>query len=99
MAPGSSHSRNAPLPRAAIPARRGPPPGSENWRAPWAQMKYWSFHPCIFPAMLGAVSPGAKPGDLVHVYDKEGNPFGAGLYHPRARVPLRVLYQIGRAHV
>ncbi len=42
--------------------------------------------------MLGAVSPGAKAGDLVHVYDKEGNPFGAGLYNPRARVPLRVIH-------
>ena len=82
----------APPPRPQAPTRRGPPPGSDLWRAPWAQMKYWSFHPCIFPAMLGAVSPGAKAGDLVHVYDKEGNPFGAGLYHPRARVPLRVLY-------
>ena len=79
-------------PRPESRPRLGPPPGSEAWRKPWAQMKYWSFQPCIYPAMLGAVSPEAKAGDLVNVYDKEGNPFGAGIYHPRARVPLRVIY-------
>jgi 23S rRNA (cytosine1962-C5)-methyltransferase len=41
--------------------------------------------------MIGAVSPDAKAGDLVAVYDKEGNRFGAGLFNPRARVPLRVV--------
>lgn len=41
--------------------------------------------------MLGAVSPDARPGDWVTVYDKSGRPFGAGLYNPNARVPLRVL--------
>jgi 23S rRNA (cytosine1962-C5)-methyltransferase len=69
-----------------------PPPGSEGWRAPWVQLKTFSFHPCLYPAMLGAVSPDARPGDLVTIYDREGRPFGAGLYNPRARVPLRVFY-------
>ncbi len=41
--------------------------------------------------MLGAVSDDARPGDWVAVYDKHGRVFGAGLYNPRARVPLRVL--------
>ena len=41
--------------------------------------------------MLRAVSPDAGPGDLVHVYDKEGQIFGSGFYNPKARVPLRVL--------
>jgi 23S rRNA (cytosine1962-C5)-methyltransferase len=27
----------------------------------------------------------------VHVYDKDGQPFGTGFYNPKARVPLRVL--------
>lgn len=42
--------------------------------------------------MLNAASPDCKPGSLVHVYDKEGRPFGAGLYNPTARVPLRMLF-------
>jgi 23S rRNA (cytosine1962-C5)-methyltransferase len=41
--------------------------------------------------MLGAVSPDAKAGDLLSVYDKQGRLFGAGLYNPGARVPLRIL--------
>ncbi|MBL6764514.1 MAG: class I SAM-dependent rRNA methyltransferase [Verrucomicrobiae bacterium] len=58
----------------------------------WAQIKYWSFSPAIFPNMISAVSPEAKPGDLVTVYDKEGGRFGHGLYNPKARVPLRVIH-------
>ena len=55
-------------------------------------MKYYSYHPCIYPAMLGAVSENARPGDVVAVYDKEGQPFGAGLYNPASRVPLRMFH-------
>ncbi|MBE7495658.1 MAG: class I SAM-dependent rRNA methyltransferase [Verrucomicrobiaceae bacterium] len=87
-----------PPPRPNRPSRRPPPPapaasapGSEHWRAPWAQMKYFSFNPAVYPNMLTAVSPDAGPGDLVHVYDKEGQRFGTGFYNPKARVPLRVL--------
>jgi 23S rRNA (cytosine1962-C5)-methyltransferase len=42
--------------------------------------------------MLRAVSPNAQPGNLVNVYDKSGNLFGAGLYNHKARVPLRMLH-------
>lgn len=56
------------------------------------QLKYFSYHPTIYPAMISAASPAAKAGDLVHVYDKEGQPFGAGLWNPDARVPLRVVH-------
>lgn len=59
---------------------------------PWVQLKYITFHPCIYPAMIKAASPDARPGSLVHVYDKQGRPFGAGWYHPKARVPLRMIY-------
>jgi 23S rRNA (cytosine1962-C5)-methyltransferase len=55
------------------------------------QLRTFSFHPCLYPAMLNAASPDAKPGSFVQVYDKEGRPFGAGLYNPTARVPLRML--------
>jgi 23S rRNA (cytosine1962-C5)-methyltransferase len=60
------------------------------WRRPWVQLRTFSFHPCLFPATLGGASPDAQAGDLVTVCDREGNVFGAGLYNPRARVPLRV---------
>jgi 23S rRNA (cytosine1962-C5)-methyltransferase len=42
--------------------------------------------------MIGAVSPGVQPGALVFVYDPDGRPFGQGLYNPKARVPLRMVY-------
>lgn len=58
---------------------------------PWAQLKYVTFQPQIFPRLLGAVSPDARPGDLVHVFDKMGCPAGIGLFNPRAKIPLRVV--------
>lgn len=86
------------MPRPSFPRRPGPaapkppPPGSEDWSRPWAQMKYFSYHPAVFPNMVGAVSSDAGAGDLVNVYDKEGQRFGAGYLNPKARVPLRVLH-------
>lgn len=76
-------------PRRESPAP--PPAGSGSWLRPWAQMKYFSFHPAVYPNMLRAVSPDAKAGDLVNVYDKEGQLFGSGFFNPNAKVPLRVL--------
>lgn len=58
---------------------------------PWVQLKFFTFQPAIFPRMLGQVSPGAKPGDWVTVYDKAGKVCGNGLYNPRAKIPLRVV--------
>jgi 23S rRNA (cytosine1962-C5)-methyltransferase len=71
-----------------------PPPAepSPSWRAPWVQLKTFSFHPSIYPAMILRSSQGIAPGTLVAVYDRSDRPFGAGLWNPRARVPLRVLY-------
>jgi 23S rRNA (cytosine1962-C5)-methyltransferase len=74
-----------------MPRSKAPPLGSENWPTPWAQMKYFSYNPAVYPNMLLAVSPDAQAGDLVHVYDKEGQPFGTGFFNPRANVALRVL--------
>ena len=76
---------------SARPESKAPPPGSEHWRAPWVQIKYFSYHPCLYRSMIRAASAQINPGDLVHVYDKEGNPFGVALYNRTARVPLRVL--------
>lgn len=61
------------------------------WITPWARLKYVTFQPHIFPRLLGEVSPGARPGDLVAVYDKGGELCGMGLYNPRAKIPLRVV--------
>jgi len=58
---------------------------------PWAQLKFFTFQPAIFPRMLGEVSPDARPGDLVHVFDKSGAFAGGGLFNPRAKIPLRVV--------
>jgi len=60
-------------------------------REPWAQLKFFTFQPHIFRRMLGKVSKGARPGDLVSVYDKAGNLCGGGLYNPHAKIPLRVV--------
>ena len=62
-----------------------------QWSKPWAQLKFVSFQPAIFPRMLGEVSRDAKPGDLVAVYDKFGHRVGTGLFNPRAKMPLRVV--------
>jgi len=75
------------LPSASAP----PPPGSESWPQPWAQMKYFSFNPSVYPNMLSAVSREAVAGDLIHVYDKDGMPFGTGFFNPKAKVAVRVM--------
>jgi 23S rRNA (cytosine1962-C5)-methyltransferase len=61
------------------------------WAKPWAQLKYFTFQPAIFPRLLGQVSADARPGDFVNVYDKNGNLAGGGLYNPRAKMVLRVV--------
>lgn len=61
------------------------------WPKPWAQLKYFTFQPAIFPRLLGQVSSDARPGDFVNVYDKNGNLAGGGLFNPRAKIPLRVV--------
>jgi 23S rRNA (cytosine1962-C5)-methyltransferase len=61
------------------------------WSQPWVQLKFVTFQPHIFPRMMGRVSSDAKNGDLVAVYDKNGQRIGAGLFNPRAKIPLRVI--------
>ena len=67
------------------------PEGSENWVRPWVQLKYFTYNPAVFPRMLGAVSPDAKKGGLINVYDKNGELFGGGFWNPQSRTPLRML--------
>ena len=76
-------------------SRNAVPVDPSLWTKPWAQLKFVSFQPAIFPRMLGEVSRDARPGDLVNVYDKFGNRVGIGLYNPRAKMPLRVVVHTG----
>lgn len=71
---------------AADPAVAGPR------QSPWVELKYFSFASQLYPAMIREASPDAAPGSLVSVYDKEGRRFGAGLFNPQARVPLRMFH-------
>lgn len=76
-----------------LPEKAAPkvPVDRSLWQRPWAQLKFVSFQPAIFPRMLGEVSSDARPGDLVNVYDKFGNRVGIGLFNPRSKMPLRVV--------
>lgn len=71
--------------------------GFQNGRAvedggvPSVQLKYQTFHPSIWPKMVGEVSRDAKAGDLVEVIGRQGTRFGWGLWNPKARMPLRVV--------
>lgn len=58
---------------------------------PTVQIKTISFHPSIWPKMIGEVSRDAKAGDLVRVIGRDGAPFGWGLWNPRSRMPLRIV--------
>ena len=58
---------------------------------PKVHLKYQTFHPSIWPKMVGEVSRDAKPGDLVEVFGKQGTRFGWGLCNPKARMPLRIV--------
>ncbi|WP_265595122.1 class I SAM-dependent rRNA methyltransferase [Haloferula sp. BvORR071] len=57
---------------------------------PTVRLKYFSYHPAIWPRMIGEVSRDAKAGSLVQVIDKEGKPFGSAFWNPKAGMPLRV---------
>jgi 23S rRNA (cytosine1962-C5)-methyltransferase len=80
------HSKDKNVVNSAAPS-----PDSAPWREPWVQLKFFTFQPQIFPRMLGRVSRGARPGDLVSVYDKSGKLCGAGLYNPDVKIPVRVV--------
>ncbi len=88
--------RRQPLRVTNRPPRRDPAPpivkaDTTSWARPWVQMKYFSFAPAVYPNMLAGVSPDATAGELVTVYDRDGQVFGRGIYNPRAKVAVRVL--------
>ncbi|MEG0023902.1 MAG: class I SAM-dependent rRNA methyltransferase [Akkermansia sp.] len=79
-------------PRKRLTYRDGTPLGSEEWLSPWVELKYFSYNPAVFPRMIGSISGDAAPGQLVHVYDKNGELFGAGFWNEQSRTPLRIVY-------
>ncbi len=83
------------LPTEKKPSAHPAPPRTtvdrSAWPTPWAQLKYFTFAPAIFPRLLGEVSRDARPGDFVNVFDKNGALCGGGLFNPRAKIPLRVV--------
>lgn len=58
---------------------------------PSVSIKTYSFHPSIWPKMIGEASSDARSGDLVEVLDKDGATFGWGFYNPRSNMPLRIV--------
>ena len=90
-AEGDDESLLQPAPAPGGGRQLPPPvPPAERLR-PWVQLKYITFQPAIFPRLMGEASSDARPGDLVTVYDKGGQPLGIGLYNPRAKMVLRVV--------
>jgi 23S rRNA (cytosine1962-C5)-methyltransferase len=67
------------------------PAGSASWPTPWVQLRTFSFSSTLYPAMIAASSTDAKPGDLVRVYDRNGQRFGTGLFNAHARMALRMI--------
>lgn len=68
-----------------------PPPLLLFSAVPTVQLKYQSFHPSIWPKMIGEVSRDAHAGSFVQVLGREGTPFGWGLWNPKSRMPLRMV--------
>lgn len=60
-------------------------------RSPWVLLRSASPHPFVYRKMVRQVDPAARPGDVVHVYDKVGHHFGQGLFNPRSQICVRLL--------
>lgn len=60
-------------------------------RSPWVMLRSASQHPFIFQKMVRSTDPAARPGDIVHVYDRHGRCFGSGLFNPRSQIAVRML--------
>jgi 23S rRNA (cytosine1962-C5)-methyltransferase len=58
---------------------------------PEVSIKSITYHPSIWPKMIGNASSDARPGDLVRVINRDGEPFGWGLWNPKSRMPLRLV--------
>lgn len=59
--------------------------------SPWVQLRSAMLHPFVYRKMVRTADPAAQPGDVVNLYDKNGQFFGRGLYNPRSQIVVRVL--------
>lgn len=64
------------------------PPGD---LLPWVQLRNAHFHPSIYKKMIGAMDSKVKNGDLVSVYDRDGQMFGTALLSAQSAIGLRML--------
>lgn len=85
--PGDARPRSSQPAADAQFAASAPP----NARSPWVHLRSASQHPFIFQKMVRSIDPAARPGDVVHVYDRHGFYFGAGLFNPRSQIVVRML--------
>lgn len=58
---------------------------------PTVHIKSLTYHPSIWPKMIGKVSDDAKSGDFVQVFNREGQPFGWGIWNAGSYMPLRIV--------
>lgn len=65
-----------------------PEPALES---PWVKLRSAAFATYLYKRMIAQVSPDARPGHCVAVYDKHGALFGHGLYNPRSQIAVRML--------
>jgi len=49
------------------------------------------LHPWVYRKQVLRPDPGTRNGDPVRILDREGRPVGAGLYHGRSQIAIRVL--------
>ncbi len=75
-------SSDVPAPPPVNPAQR---------QSPWVQARGIGTHPFIFRKMIVETDPAARPGDFVHVYDRDGCYAGRALYNPNSQIVLRML--------
>ena len=67
------------------------PAPNAAFETPWVQIRTAGVHPLLYKRMVGETDPAAKPGDVVHIYDRSGRRIGAGLFNPRAPIVVRRL--------
>lgn len=66
-------------------------------REPWVELSRPPHHPLIWSSSVRRASPGARAGDIVELYDDDGDFYGAGFYSPKGRYRVRALTRDGRA--
>ncbi len=57
----------------------------------WVQLRNAVFSTSIFKKMVGKTAPGLAAGEMVTVYDRDGEFFGVGLFNPQSQIALRML--------